>query len=171
LAASGVTVTVRFVDASGASQASETQEITAIPAGKTSYLSGTIFSINVSLSVASMNVTVSADSGVTRSIELPTVSHFLVTHDPELDSYKLSADLTNPYTKALPSSARISLVYFDASNKIIGSDWLTTGAEIQPGATVSFTANAVPGIAYVGASVDPCGGFSSVQDCDLLTPG
>ena len=67
----------------------------------------------------------------------------------------------NPYQAQLPADATILLVYTDPAGRIIGGDSESTGATVQPGATISFSdrlLSIAPGTeATVQASIDPDG--------------
>ena len=73
VAALNVTASVSFTDTLGRSVATDATTITAIPGRSTFYLGG-LASSNVSLTVASMQVTITVGSGVREKLTLPIVS-------------------------------------------------------------------------------------------------
>jgi hypothetical protein len=165
-----VTVTVAFVDTLGRSVTSDETTVTGIPAGSDFYLGG-LASSNVSLTVASMSVTVSVASSQAHRLVLPPVSGMNL----QIDSFgneSVSGTFTNPYQSPISSDANIYVVYFGSQGNVVGGESETAGAAVQPGESVAFgfdgfssdinTSFVQPSsVSTVQSSVDPCNGFSS----------
>lgn len=170
VAAIGVTLTATIRDAADRSVATDTRTLAVIPAASTFYASG-LFLFNVSLTVSSLSVSVNVEKGLNRRVVIPPTTHLLLTRDPSGDTSTLTGEIANPYPAALPDDATVYVVYYDSNSTVIGGDSVTTGAQVQPGATVSFTVPYVPAnVAAIGASVDPCGFFSRDEGCPALAP-
>jgi hypothetical protein len=166
----GVTVTVAFVDTLGRSVTSDETTVTGIPAGSDFYLGG-LASSNVSLTVASMNVTISITSSQAHRLVLPPVSGMSLQTDGFGDE-SVSGTFTNPYQAPIPSFANIYVVYIGPQGNVVGGDSETAGAAVQPGQSVAFgfssdssdinTSFVQPSsVSTVQSSVDPCVSFSS----------
>jgi hypothetical protein len=170
VAALGVTVTASITDTAGRSVATDTTSLTVVPAASTFYASG-LFFFRVSLTVGSLSFSVSVDKGLERGVKLPPATHFLLTRDPYGNTATLTGEITNPYATPLPDDATVYVVYYDSNNNVIGGDSVTTGAQVQPAATVGFTIPYAPAnVAAIGASVDPCGFMSRDQGCPAVAP-
>lgn len=93
-----------------------------------------------------------------------------------IDCCEVSGSFTNPYTKAISQDAPIYAVFLDARGRIIGGTSDSTGAAVQPGATVSFDLSGFlnnPNVNPVKArvSIDPCGEFDTYSGtCPTLQP-
>ncbi|HEV7566395.1 MAG TPA: hypothetical protein VGO31_10585 [Microbacteriaceae bacterium] len=165
--ARGLVVTVTFVDTQGRSLTHDEIDLTVIPAGQTFYASCLTIS-NVTLSVASVQVTVKVGNSVAKRAQLPAVSGLNLTPDEYGSTQTLAGNLTSPYTKAMPEDAQIEAVYFDASGNIIGGDRTRAGASVQPGATVGFSFDYLDAnVASAQVSVDPCGVAAILGDCEV----
>ncbi len=162
----GVDVRVSFADTQGRSVASDSTTITGTPAGGTFYLSGEVFP-NVSLTVASLQPTVSVRASKPKRLVLPPVSGTqLSATGGFFNELTVTGNLTNPYAKPMPESATIYAVVFDGQGNVLGGGSEQTLAQVQPGATVSFQLSSlrlflVPAdrAASVQVSVDPCSAF------------
>jgi hypothetical protein len=177
-----VAVTASFTDTLGRSVDSETTTLTGIPAGSTFYLGG-LASSNVSLTVASMNVSVTVGSTQAHRLALPPVSGVGVQTD-DLGDESVSGTFDNPYAKAIPSTAQIYVVYFNAERAVIGGASEDSGASVEPGGSVAFgfpwfstdiNDSFVPpsDVATIDGSVDPCGGILDTTcpaQVTVLTP-
>jgi hypothetical protein len=163
--ARNLVVTVTFADTQGRSLTSDDIDLTVIPAGQTFYASCLTIS-NVTLSVGSVQVSVKVGKSVPKKAELPGVSALALTPDPFGDTQTLTGSITSPYAKAMPQDARIYAVYYDANGNIVGGDSESTGASVQPGATVGFSLPYISTtIASAQVSVDPCGIAAILGGC------
>jgi hypothetical protein len=164
----GLTVNVSFVDTLGRSVTTSQSTLTGIPAGGDFYLGG-LASSNVSLTVASMNVTVTAASSQVHRLVLPPVSGMSLQSD-ELGDESISGTYTNPYQTAIPSDASIYVVYLGPQGNVVGGDSEFAGAAVEPGQSVAFGFNGLESeinssfvlpssVSTVEASVDPCVSF------------
>jgi len=167
----GVEADVAFVDQLGRSVATDKTTLTGIPAGATVGATCGAFS-NVSLSISSLQVNVNVSRSQPKELVLPPVANVHVQPGQfSFSSPSLVGQLTNPYTKPLPSSARIYALYRDSSGNLIGGDSESAGAAVQPNATVNFGFDFIAD-ASVGAlvTIDPCGGFQlDPADCPALS--
>jgi hypothetical protein len=165
----GVKVTVAFVDTLGRSVTSNATAVTGIPAGSNFYLGG-LASSNVSLTVASMSVTISATSSQAHRLVLPPVSGMSLQTESFGDS--VSGTFTNPYQAPIPSYANIYVVYIGPKGNVVGGESETSGAAVQPGQSVAFgfsgnSSDINPyfvqpsSVSTVQSSVDPCVTFVS----------
>lgn len=165
--ARSLVVVVTFVDTQGRSLTHDEIDLTVIPAGQTFYASCLTIS-NVTLSVASVQVTVKVGKSVAKGAQLPSVSGLKLTPDEYGGTQTLSGNLTNPYAKAMPEDAEIEAVYFDASGNIIGGDTKRAGASVQPGATVGFSFDYLDAqVASAQVSVDRCGSAALFGGCQV----
>jgi hypothetical protein len=166
----GVAVTVSFTDTLGRSVTSDETTVTGIPAGGHFYLGGLAAS-NVSLTVASMNVTVSVASSQAHRLVLPPVSGISLQPDG-LGDESVSGTFTNPYHAPIPSYANIYAVYIGAQGNVVGGASEGAGAAVEPGQSVAFGFSAFSSwispsfvqsssVSTVQSSVDPCVSFSS----------
>ncbi len=151
----GISVTATFVDKYGRSVASESHSLTGIPAGKVFYYGGFVQS-NISLAVAAMHIAVTATVTEPKKLVLPPVSDVRVTSATLGED--VTGQLTNPYRTPLPSDADVYAVFVDANGKIVGGAQNLAQAQVEPGATVSFSFSEYPPpeIVSAKASVDPC---------------
>jgi hypothetical protein len=150
-------VTVQFIGTLGRSAASTEVDLTLIPAGQTFYASCLTLA-NVTISVASLNVSVTVGKSVPKKAQLPPVSNVTVTAPDDIGGQTITGQFTNPYATAMPEDATIYAVYFDASGNIVDGSWNPTGASVQPGATVGFQFDTLSeNVASAQVSVDPCG--------------
>lgn len=162
-----LTVTVTFADTQGRSLAKDDIYLTIIPAGQTFYASCLTIA-NVTLSVASVQVTVKVGKSVAKRAQLPSVGGLKLTSDSFGGTQLLTGNLTNPYAAAMPPDAEIEAVYFDTSGNIIGGDTTRAGASVQPGATVGFSFDYLAAnVASAQVSVDPCGSASLFSGCQV----
>jgi hypothetical protein len=161
-----VAVTVSFTDTLGRSVDTETSTLTGIPANGTFYLGG-LASSNISLTVASMNVSVTVGSTQSHRLTLPPVTGLSL--QPASDGFAsgISGTIQNPYANAIPSTAEIYVVYLNAQGSVIGGDSESTGAALSPRSSVPFSfdefstdinSSWIPAsdVATVDGSVDPC---------------
>lgn len=166
----GVTVTVAFVDTLGRSVTSDETTVTGIPAGSDFYLGG-FASSNVSLTVASMNVTVSVASSQAHRLILPPVSGMSLQPDGYGDE-AVSGTFANPYQTPMPSYANIYVVYLGPQGTVVGGASETAGAAVEPGQSVAFGFSDFSSwispsfvqsstVSTVQSSVDPCVSFSA----------
>jgi hypothetical protein len=169
-----VGVAVSFVDTLGRSVATDMTTLTGIPAGGTFYLGG-FTSGDVSLTVASMEVSVTVGSTQSRRLTLPPVSGLGIGTDG-LAYGAVSGTFENPYTKPIPSTGQIYVVYLNAHGSVIGGALEFTSASVQPGRSVAFSFTSlstdiddsfVPpsDVATIEGSVDPCGGPPLLPSC------
>lgn len=174
-----VTVNVSFADNQGRSVASEQTTLTGIPAKGRFYLGGLTAS-NVSITVASMQVSLTIGSSQWAQLILPPVANITLQTDGFGDG-SVSGNLTNPYSTSIPSDANIYVVYFGPGGNIVGGASEQTGAAVQPRAVVSFgfTSNSTinssfvlaSGIATIQGSVDPCSGLDiELNACPAQIP-
>ncbi len=111
-------VTVAFVDTLGRSVTSDETTVTGIPVESNFYLGG-LASSNVSLTVASMNVTISVTSSQAHRPVLPPVSGMSLQTDSFSDG-SVSGTFTNPYQAPIPSDANIYVVYVGPQGNVVG---------------------------------------------------
>ncbi len=167
-------VTASFTDTLGRSVASDSTNVIGIPAGATFYVGG-VASSNISLTVASMNMSVSIGATQPHQLTLPVVSGLSLQPDGTV-----SGTIENPYSKPTSSLAQIYLVYLNAQGAVVGGASEFSNAAITPGSTAafgfgSFSSNIdsafVPStsIATVQGSMDPCGGIPGT-DCPAQVP-
>lgn len=164
-----LTVTVSFDDTQGRSVATTQTTLALIPAGQTFWMS-CLDAVAVTLSVASMNVQVQVGQSTAHTGRLPVVSSVtLATNTSGLFSTEtLTGSLTNTYATPLSPDATIYAVYYDAAGNFVGSDSTSTGAAVEPGATVGFSFSYVPTTATSAeVSVDPCGFTAGLASCQL----
>lgn len=160
-------VTVTFADTQGRSLTTDDVNLTVIPADQTFYASCLTLS-NVTLSVASVQVTVKVGKSVAKHAQLPTVSGLTLNPDAFGGTQMLTGNLTSPYAAAMPPDAEIEAVYFDTSGNIIGGDTTRAGASVQPGATVGFSFDFLDAkVASAQVSVDPCGVAALFGSCPV----
>lgn len=165
--ARNVAVTVTFADTQERSLATDEIDLTVIPAGQSVYASCATMMTSVTLSVASVQVAVKVGESAAKGSELPAVSGLTLTPD-EFGTQTLTGNLTNPYATPLPDSAVIYAVYYDASGDIVGGDQATTGASVEPGATIAFSfPNVATNVASAQVSVDPCGFAAELGTCQV----
>lgn len=161
-------VAVSFTDTLGQAVATESTTLTGVPAGATLYLGGLAGS-NLSLTVASMSVSVTIGSTQVHRLTLPPVSGFSTQTDSYGDD-SVSGTFSNPYKQAIPSTSQIYVVYLNAQGSVVGGASEASGASVEPGGSVAFgfssdssTINPdfVPAsdVATVEGSIDPCGGI------------
>jgi hypothetical protein len=158
--ATNLTVTVRAADARGRSVASDTNQISVIPAGHSFNLAG-LMSPSVSLDVTKLRVAVHGVRSLPRDRfrRLPLVTDVKVRK--EYGGFaQVSANLTNRSFGPLSQDAPIYIVYFNSSGRIIDSAYDTTGATVRPHASVLFHSIEPYGPskrpAYARLSVDAC---------------
>ena len=153
--------------------ATDSNTLIGIPAGKVFYYGGFVQS-NVSLTAAAMHVNVQVDATQPKGLVLPPVRGVNVsaaTLGPAV-----TGQFTNPYHAQLPSDAVVYAVFIDADGKIVGGGQEPTEAQVQPGATVSFSVPAVlssdmSDTVGAKASVDPCMWVEAVADqCPVKLP-
>lgn len=152
-------VTVRAVDSAGRSVATAQIPVTAIPAGGTFVVTGLLLP-SVSLSITKVRASATVGQQKPRGLRLPVVTHVhLDTSGVEL--LNVTGRLTNPYRKPMSENSPIYAVFLNARGRIVGGTSSVTGAQVQPGATVSFALdgilndlNAKPVSTRV--SIDPC---------------
>jgi hypothetical protein len=162
-----LTVTVTFADTQGRSLTTDDINLTVIPAGQTFY-AGCLTLSNVTLSVASVLVSVKVGKSVAKHAQLPSVSGLKLTPDAFGGTQMLTGNLTNPYAAAMPQDAEIEAVYFDTSGNIVGGDTTPAGASVQPGATVGFSFDFLDAkVASAQVSVDPCGTAALLGGCSV----
>ena len=162
-----LTVTVTFADTQGRSLTTDDINLTVITAGQTFY-AGCLTLSNVTLSVASVLVSVKVGKSVAKHAQLPSVSGLKLTPDAFGGTQMLTGNLTNPYAAAMPQDAEIEAVYFDANGNIIGGDTTPAGASVQPGATVGFSFDFLDAkVASAQVSVDPCGAAALFGGCSV----
>jgi hypothetical protein len=161
-----VAVAVSFTDTLGRSVNTQTTMLTGIPAGDIFYLGGNASS-NVSLTVASMSVSVTVGSTQAHRLTLPPVSG-LSLQTEDFGGASVSGTFENPYTKPIPSTGQIYVVYLDAQGAVVGGTSEDAGASVEPGGSVAFGfgflstdigSSFVPvsDVATIEGSVDPCG--------------
>jgi hypothetical protein len=165
-----VVVRVHAIDRLGRSVGTDEQRITVIPAGGTFHFTGEI-DANVSLSVARLRVVAAASRARAKSVRLPLASGVRVRIDGFTGEAVVTGEITNPYGNPLPEDATIYAVVLDRAGRFVGSASDVTGAQVRPGAAVSFnltgfvsSRSARPLSAVI--SVDPCDGY--FEDCGLV---
>ncbi|HEY1762735.1 MAG TPA: hypothetical protein VGG17_09100 [Acidimicrobiales bacterium] len=172
----GLTVNVSFVDTLGRSVTTDQTTLIGIPAGTAFYVGG-LASSNVSLTVASMNVTVAASSSQPHRLELPPVSG-VSTQSDGLGDESVSGTFSDPYQTPVPSTADIYVVYLGPQGNVVGGASEFAGAAVQPGQSVAFgfsddssTINPSflqsSAVSTVKASVNPC---VSAYSCPAQVP-
>ena len=173
----GVTVTVAFVDTLGRSVTIDTTTLTGVPAASKFYLAGLATS-NVSLTVASMKVTVAVASTQKHRLALPPVSGLSLQADnPGYES--VNGTFTNPYQTPMSSDATIYVVYFGPQGNVVGGVSETTGAAVQPGQSVAFgfsdfSSDIGPNsiqpsnVSTVQSSIDPCSSYLSGNSVSFI---
>jgi hypothetical protein len=172
-----LTATVRAVDTSGRSVATDQIPVTVIPAGSTFAIAG-LLTPSVSLGFSKLSITIHVDAWRAKAISLPIAYNVDLAgrFDPSL-CCDVTGSFTNPYKKAISQDAPIYAVYLDASGRIIGGTSDTTGAAVQPGATVDFdmlgfplnNTNARPNSARV--SIDPCSALDTYSGTCVVLGG
>jgi hypothetical protein len=156
-----MTIVVRAVDTRGRSVATNETPITGIPAGGTFTVTGLLLP-NVSLAVTKLRVKVRIGQAKPRSLRLPRTSNVRLHVGGQL--LDVTGRLTNPYRRALSEEATIYVAFLDVRGRIVGATSDTTGARVQPRATVSFHVTGVvndPTAHPVSArvSIDPCSDY------------
>jgi len=175
-----VAVAVSFTDTLGGSVATQTTTLTGIPAGGTFYVGG-FTSPNVSLTAASMNVSVHVGSTQSRRLTLPSVTGLSLTPDSDGFASGIDGTIQNPYTKPIPSLAQIYVVYLNAQGSVVGGASEFANASVNPGASVPFSFDSfssdinsswIPAsdVATIDGSVDPCGVPNSTPLLDSSCP-
>ncbi len=159
-----VTVITSFVDGNGQFLASDEQTVGGIPASG-SFDVGGGYCLRVSLVVSSLHVVVKETWTQPKRYVRPPVSNIRVFYSMVYPFYlrDVDAQLTNPYGKAIPDTATIFAVFYDASGRIIGggSDHLRTAVAAHTTVPLSMYADEAGFIRLydVGStqvSVDPC---------------
>jgi hypothetical protein len=161
----GVTVSVSFTDTLGRSVATEKTTLTGVPANGSFYVGG-LASSNVSLTVASMEATLTVATTQEHKFVLPPTSDLGVTTESFGDG-AISGTITNPYRSAIPSTASVYVVYLGPSGNIVGGNSEPLGAAVQPSSSVVFGFSGIESdinssfisassVTSVQASVDPC---------------
>jgi len=159
LTAVAVKVSEAFLDSRGRSVATDSQTLTGIPPGGRFYVGGDTVS-NVSLQVSKFEVAVTVGGSITTSqLLIPPVTSVAFVKDGFFTN--AVGSFRNPYRVPLPSDATIFLVYTNSAGRIVGGDSESTGATVQPGATVAFSDNNLSITPNAGttveASIDPDG--------------
>lgn len=170
-----LTVTVRAADTSGRSVATDQIPVTLIPASGTFVVAG-VLAPSVSLVVTRLQVTVKVGQQRIKGRRLPAVSNVkLDTSGGQL--LNVTGRVSNTYRKALSQDAPIYAIFLNARGRIVGGASDATGAQVRPGATVSFRVQGVvnsPNANPVSArvSVDPCSDFDVFEGtCVALARG
>lgn len=164
-----LTVTASFTDTLGRSVASDITTLIGIPAAGTFYIGG-LASSNISLTVASMNVTVKIGATQPHRLTLPPVSGLSVQTDSTTGDTAVSGTLQNPYGKPISSLAQIYVVYVSPEGAVVGGASEFANAAVNPGSAVAFGFSALSSdinsafipassVATVQGSMDPCGGI------------
>src|SRR5262249_33254753 len=135
--AEDVIVSVDYVDTLGRSLLHDEIDVALIPASSTFYAACQPDISNVTLSVAALTVKVTVGKTTPKGLQLPSVSGVAINTVADGDR-TLVGYITNPYKTPLSSDAAIHIVYFDASGYIVDGEQSSTGAAIEPGATVGF---------------------------------
>jgi hypothetical protein len=156
----GVTVTVRFLNSLG--QALTDDQVTTlsgIPASSNFYLGG-FASLNVPLTITSMQVLISVSSTQVHSLVLPPSSVSLQTDTSGNES--AFGAVTDPYQTTISDYANIYVVYFGPQGNIVGGDSDGIGGSISPGESVAIPISDLyffepPSGSTAQSSVDPCG--------------
>jgi hypothetical protein len=173
----GITVTVAFVDTLGRSVTSSETTLTGIPAGSKFYLGGLATS-NVSLTVASMQVTVSVASTQKHRLVLPPVSGLsLQANNPGYES--VNGTFTNPYRAPMSPDATVYVVYFGPQGNVVGGVSETAGAAVESGESVAFgfsdfssdiDPNSIQpsSVSTAQSSVDPCASYLSGNSISFI---
>ena len=159
LTALDVKVTTTFLDSLGRSVGTDDQTITGIPPTGNFNIGGSI-APNVSLTVAKLRVAVKVGGSTAEQLILPLATNVTATTRDFSDS--VIGNLRNPYSRLLPSDATIYIVYLNTQGQIVGGDNESTGAAVNPGATVAFSDTllsmmTISKTTIVRASVDPYG--------------
>ena len=163
---------------------SDVTTLTGIPAGKKFYLGGHASS-NVSLTIASMKVTISVASTQKHRLVLPPVTGLNVVTDGS-GNESVNGTFTNPYQAPIPSDATIFVVYVGPQGNIVGGQSETAGSAVQPKEAVAFGVSTYgeinasfiqpTSVSTVDSSVDPCASFlvggsiSFVGSCPAQLP-
>jgi hypothetical protein len=135
--AANLTVTVRAADTRGRSGASDTNNISVIPARESFNLAG-FMSPNVSLKVTKLKVKMHSES-VPRSIghRLPDVTNVRL-HTSVGGFVDVYATLTNRSGRPLSQDAPVYVQFLNSSGQIFDSSVDRTGAVVRPDASVRF---------------------------------
>ena len=150
-------MSVDYVDTLGRSLLHDDIDVALIPAGSTFYAACPLDISNVTLSVAALILKVTVSKSTPRGLELPSVTGVAINTDAD-GNRTLAGNITNRYKTPLASDATIHIVYFDASGNIVDGEQSSTGAAIEPGATVGFQFPIlIESVASAQVSVDPCG--------------
>jgi hypothetical protein len=164
--ARNVTVNVSFADTQGTAVATSTTNLSLIPAGQVFYMSCSQ-ETSVSLTVASVQVSVKVGESTSPTGSLPTVSNLVLTPD-QYGTQTLTGSLTNTYKTQLSQDAEIYALHYSATGGLVGSESTSTGAAVEPGATVSFSFQYIdPTVTTTEVSVDPCGFDVLIGQCTL----
>jgi hypothetical protein len=156
-----LTVVVSAVDTRGRSVATNATPLTGIPAGGTFTVSDLLLP-NVFLAVTKLRVRVRVGHAKPRALRLPRASNVRLHVSGEL--LDVTGRLTNPYRRPLSEEATIYVVFLNAQGRIVGGASDTTGARVQPRATVSWHVTGVvndPAAhpVAVRVSIDPCSDY------------
>lgn len=150
-----VEVLVNFLDASGLIVDSESDRYIAIPAGAVYYAGGEIIS---SGRPQRLEITIRVGSRQKKSIpRLPPVTNVRV----ESDDFGTSVlgEISNPYSKSLSSSAKITFACLDGSGNVIGGGYGYPESSVGPGGRIGFNQSieglSAAQIASVQVSVEP----------------
>ena len=161
-----LTVTVRAADASGRSMATDEIPVSLIPAGGTFVVAGLLLP-SVSLTVTKLRVTVKVGRHETKGRRLPAVSNVkLDTSGGQL--LDVTGRVSNSYRRTMSQDAPIYVIFLNAQGRIVGGAASSTGAQVRPGATVSFGVEGVVNspsahAASARVSVDPCSYFEVID--------
>lgn len=149
-------VLVNVLDPSNLLIKSESQTFFGIPAGATYYAGGMVITDS---QAAKLEITVRTGKAQKKSLPAtPPVSNVRVV-DQQYGGTQIFAEIANPYTKPLSSTALVTFVCFDAGGNVIGGGYGYPGSAIPVGGRIAFE-RSVEGltaaqIASVQVSVEP----------------
>jgi hypothetical protein len=160
--AARIIVTVRALDTLGRSAVTDQDLVSFIPAGGAFRVAG-FMTPNVALKVSKLRVAVHAYTVKRTAGRLPVVSGVSFSHN-DFGDITVQGTLSNPSTRPLSSYAPIYVLFLDRNDRIIDAATDTTGASVQPRASVPFHMDAI-----VSDATRPVAAMVSVDACTYVT--
>jgi hypothetical protein len=131
-----VQITINLVDAANRILKSGSDRIELVPAGTTYYYADRNV-VTRSETPTKLEITVRVGERKKKAMRLPPVSNLRV-FDDGFGSIYVAGEFSNPYTRPMPSFARVTVVAFDAAGNIIGGGLTYPGGEVPPGGRIGF---------------------------------
>ena len=133
-----VRLTYNLVGAGGALVGSDSQSISVIPAGTTYYAGDEVDASSASAKVKRVEVYVQVGESVPHRYRLPLVSHVAIV--VKYGTLRVQGEVKNTLAKPLYSLARITIVLFDRSGKVVGGGFTFPESTLAKGQRVLFDA-------------------------------